>query len=458
MTEVNEMINNLVKKANVALKEMSAFDQEKVDKIVDAMVQAGLEHSVELGNLAYSETGRGVAHDKAIKNVFAAGQVGESIKNHKTVGIIDENKEDKTITVAEPLGVLAGITPVTNPTSTTIFKSILSMKTRNAIVFSFHPQAMKSSAKAAEIVRDAAVAAGAPKDCIQWITEPSIEATNQLINNPGIASTLATGGPAMVKAAYSTGKPALGVGPGNGPLYIEKSADVDAAVKDVVASKTFDNGMICATENSLIIDNDIYEEIKQKLQASGVFFVKSADQAALAEAMFNPETGGVKGPIAGAKATKIAKMAGIEVPEDTKVLAAELDGIGHDYLLSGEKLSPVVSVYKANDQADAFDIATRLLEYGGLGHTAAIRTEDRDVAIKFGEEMQACRILVNTPCGLGGVGAINGLAPSLTLGTGTWGANSIDHNVNDYDLINRKVIAGCLKNDYLDSLIAKYAD
>ncbi|GAF37176.1 alcohol dehydrogenase [Lentilactobacillus farraginis DSM 18382 = JCM 14108] len=362
--------------------------------------------------------------------------------DHKTVGVIKDDKERQLITVAEPLGVLAGITPVTNPTSTTLFKSIIAMKTRNPIIFSFHPQAMKSSVAAAKVVRDAAVAAGAPEGAIQWIEEPSIEATNKLINNPGVASTLATGGPGMVKAAYSTGKPALGVGPGNGPVYIERTANILRAVNDIVLSKTFDNGMICATENSAIIDNEIYDDVKENFIKNGVFFVAKKDQSKLAEAMFDPKRGGVRGPIAGKSAKGIAKLAGIKVPDNTKVLAAEMTGIGPKYPLSGEKLSPVISVYKAKSHEDAFSIAEQLLNYGGLGHTAAIQTTDDDIALKFGVKMKAARVLVNTPGGFGGIGNLyNEMTPSLTLGTGSWGANSISHNVTDYDLLNIKTIA-----------------
>ncbi|MBW1606117.1 aldehyde dehydrogenase family protein [Lactobacillus sp. Sy-1] len=451
---VDLMINELVENGQTALDQMNTFNQLKVNQIVEAMVAAGIKNSQKLGIQAFEETKRGVANDKWDKNLFATGRIWSEIKDHSTVGIIDRDEQKHTITVAEPLGVLAGITPVTNPTLTTMFKAIIAMKTRNPIIFSFHPQAMKSSSEAARILRDAAVAAGAPKNAIQWIEKPSIAATNKLINHPGIASTLATGGPAMVKAAYSTGKPALGVGPGNGPLYIEASADQDQAVKDIVFSKTFDNGMICATENSLVIDDSIYNQFKKRLMNAGVYFVSKDDQPALASTMFNPETGGVNGPIPGQSAINIANQAGIKVPQDTKVLAAELDGVGREYPLSGEKLSPVVSVYRAHNHADAFKIADAILKYGGMGHTAAIRTNSDDVAIAFGLAMKACRILVNTPCATGGIGGINnGLAPSLTLGTGSWGANSIDHNVTDYDLINKRQIAFPLDNPSWDQLI-----
>lgn len=441
-TDVDTVINGLVSKAQKALEIMDSFDQEKVDHITHQMVMAGQDKHMDLAIMAYEETGRGVAEDKAIKNMYATEEIWHSIRDHKTVGVIKDDKERQLITVAEPLGVLAGITPVTNPTSTTLFKSIISMKTRNPIIFSFHPQALKSSIAAAKVVRDAAIAAGAPEGCIQWIEEPSIEATDKLINNPGVASTLATGGPGMVKAAYSTGKPALGVGPGNGPVYIEKTANILRAVNDLVLSKTFDNGMICATENSAVIDTDIYAEVKKQLVKNGVFFVEKKDQAKLAEAMFNPKTCAVKGPIAGKSAKVIAKLAGIKVPDNTKVLAAEINGVGPKYPLSAEKLSPVISIYKAKNHEEGFKLCDELLHFGGMGHTAGIQTLDDDLALKFGEQMKAARVLVNTPGGFGGLGNLyNEMTPSLTLGTGSWGANSISHNVTDYDLLNIKTIA-----------------
>ena len=443
-TNVDDMINGLVANAVSALHEMDSFDQEKVDYITHQMVMAGLENHMELAIMAADETGRGVAEDKAVKNIFATEEIWHHIRDHKTVGIIKDDKERQLITVAEPLGVLAGITPVTNPTSTTLFKSIISMKTRNPIIFSFHPQALKSSIAAAKVVRDAAVAAGAPEGIVQWIEEPSLEATTKLINHPDVASTLATGGPGMVKAAYSTGKPALGVGPGNGPVYVEKSANILRAVNDIVLSKTFDNGMICATENSAVIDNVIYDEVKELFIKNGVFFIKKEDQDKLADAMFDPKRGGVRGPIAGKSAIQIAEMAGIKVPENTKVLAAELenDQIGPKFMLSGEKLSPVLSIFRVADKNEAFKVCEALLNYGGLGHTAAIQTSDDDLALEFGKQMKAARVLVNTPGGLGGIGNLyNEMTPSLTLGTGSWGANSISHNVTDYDLLNFKTIA-----------------
>lgn len=436
------MVDALVKKAHAALDVMQGFDQKTVDYITHQMVEAGQDKHMELAIEAVKETGRGVVEDKAIKNMFATEEIWHHIRKHHTVGVIEDNKADELITVAEPLGVLAGITPVTNPTSTTLFKAIIAMKTRNPIIFSFHPQALECSRHAAKIVRDAAIAAGAPEGAIQWIDEPSRETSTALINHPGIACTLATGGPGMVKAAYSTGKPALGVGPGNGPVYIEKSANLARAINDLVLSKTFDNGMICATENSAVIDKEIYAEVKAGLEANRVYFVPKQDHAKLRTTMFNEKTGGVNGPIAGMSAMKIAEMAGIKVPADTQVLAVEVEEIGPKELLSGEKLSPVLSVYQAQSKDDAFAKCEALLNYGGLGHTAAIQTTDMDLAREYGVAMKASRVIVNSPSGLGGIGNIyNRMTPSLTLGTGSWGENSISHNVTDYDLLNIKTIA-----------------
>ncbi|GEO67802.1 bifunctional acetaldehyde-CoA/alcohol dehydrogenase [Levilactobacillus spicheri] len=438
---VDQMIDRLVDKAHDALCAMDDFTQEQVDHIVHQMAIAGLDHHMELAKAAFDETGRGVMEDKAVKNMFATEEIWHTIKHDKTVGIIKDDKERELITVAEPLGILAGVTPVTNPTSTTLFKSLIAVKTRNPIIFAFHPQAQKSSAMAAKVVRDAAIAAGAPEGVIQWIDKPSIEATTALMNNDRVASVLATGGPGMVKAAYSTGKPALGVGPGNGPAYIEKTANIKRAVYDIVLSKTFDNGMVCASENSAIIDADIYNDVKKEMEARGVFFVKKADHKALAEAMFRPQ-GGVKGPIAGMSAIKIAELAGIKVPAATKVLATEITGVGPKYPMSQEKLSPVISVYKSKGHAEAFKLADELLHFGGLGHTAAIHTMDEDLATEYGIKMKASRVLVNTPSALGGIGNLyNEMIPSLTLGTGSWGKNSVSHNVSSFDLLNIKTIA-----------------
>lgn len=439
---VDEMISKLVSAGHVALDKLDNFDQESMDHIVHQMAMAALDKHMMLAKLAVEETGRGVIEDKAVKNIYASEYIWHSIKNDKTVGVIKDDRERQLITVAEPLGVIAGITPVTNPTSTTIFKSLIAVKTRNPIIFAFHPQAQKSSVAAAKILAAAAVKAGAPENIIQWIETPSLEATTALINNDGVASVLATGGPGMVKAAYSTGKPALGVGPGNGPVYIEKTANIKRAVNDILLSKTFDNGMICASENSAVIDDEIYDEVTAEFKLHKAFFVAKKDQKALRDAMFDANRGGVKGPIPGMSAFNIAKLAGIKVPEDTKVLVTEIKEVGPQELLSAEKLSPVLSIYHAKSQKNAFELCDALLHFGGLGHTAAIQSEDDDVIMKYGLQMKASRVIVNTPSALGGIGNMyNEMIPSLTLGTGSWGKNSISHNVSSFDLINVKTIA-----------------
>ena len=356
---------------------------------------------------------------------------------------LENNDEDQTITIADPLGIIAGVVPVTNPTSTTIFKSIISAKTRNTIIFSFHPQAFESSVKTAKILQAAAEKAGAPKNMIQWIPQCSRENTNALLQHPNIATILATGGPGLVKAAYSSGNPALGVGPGNGPAYIEKSANIERSVYDIVLSKTFDNGMICASENSVVVDDEIYDQVKEEFQKWNCYFVKPNELQTFSDGFIDPQRHQVRGPIAGRSANAIAEMCGLKnVPDNTKVLIAEIDGVGDDYPLSAEKLSPVLTMYRASSHENAFDICRQLLHYGGEGHTAAIHTLDDDLATKYGLEMRASRIIVNSPSGIGGIGNIyNNMTPSLTLGTGSYGGNSVSHNVTDWDLLNIKVIA-----------------
>ena len=398
---------------------------------------------MDLAVSAANETGRGVAEDKAIKNIYASEYIWNNIRHDKTVGIIENNDEDQTITIADPLGIIAGVVPVTNPTSTTIFKSIISAKTRNTIIFSFHPQAFESSVKTAKILQAAAEKAGAPKNMIQWIPQCSRENTNALLQHPNIATILATGGPGLVKAAYSSGNPALGVGPGNGPAYIEKSANIERSVYDIVLSKTFDNGMICASENSVVVDDEIYDQVKEEFQKWNCYFVKPNELQTFSDGFIDPQRHQVRGPIAGRSANAIAEMCGLKnVPDNTKVLIAEIDGVGDDYPLSAEKLSPVLTMYRASSHENAFDICRQLLHYGGEGHTAAIHTLDDDLATKYGLEMRASRIIVNSPSGIGGIGNIyNNMTPSLTLGTGSYGGNSVSHNVTDWDLLNIKVIA-----------------
>ncbi|BAL62455.1 bifunctional acetaldehyde-CoA/alcohol dehydrogenase [Melissococcus plutonius] len=440
--DIQTMINELAGKANVALKEMANFDQEKVDHIVHQMAIAALDQHMQLAKLAVEETGRGIVEDKAIKNIYASEYIWNSIKNNKTVGIINEDDQTGLIEIAEPVGVICGVTPTTNPTSTTIFKSLIALKTRNPIIFAFHPSAQQCSKKAAMIVRDAAIQAGAPENCVQWIEYPSIEATSALMNHSGIATVLATGGAGMVKSAYSTGKPALGVGPGNVPSYIEKTANIKRAVNDLIISKSFDNGMICASEQAIIVDKEIYAAVKEEFEAHQVYFIKPNELSKLEDAVMNEEKTAVNPVIVGNSAEVIANLAGIKVPKGTKILVAELEGVGAKYPLSREKLSPVLAMIKANNTEQALDLCEAMLELGGLGHTAVIHTEDEGLQVNFGLRMKACRILVNSPSAEGGIGNIyNEMIPSLTLGCGSYGKNSVSKNVSAINLINVKTIA-----------------
>ncbi|MGG5343169.1 bifunctional acetaldehyde-CoA/alcohol dehydrogenase [Enterococcus sp. AZ192] len=441
-TDVAAMIDELAKKANIALKEMEDFDQAKVDHIVHQMAMAALDQHMPLAKMAVEETGRGIYEDKAIKNMYASEYIWNSIKHDKTVGVINKDDQTGLIEIAEPVGVVCGVTPTTNPTSTTIFKALIALKTRNPIVFAFHPSAQKCSAEAARIVRDAAIKAGAPENCVQWIEQPSLEATSGLMNHPGIAIVLATGGAGMVKSAYSTGKPALGVGPGNVPSYIEKSAKIKRAVNDLIVSKSFDNGMICASEQAVIVDKEIYAAVKAEFEAHQVYFVKPNELQKLEDAVMNEGKYAVNPAIVGYSAEHIADLAGIKVPKGTKILVAEIEGAGAEYPLSREKLSPVLAMMKAKNTDHAFDLCEAMLELGGLGHTAVIHTEDEDLQVKFGLRMKACRILVNSPSAEGGIGNIyNEMIPSLTLGCGSYGKNSVSKNVSAVNLINVKTVA-----------------
>lgn len=440
--KVEKMIDDLVKRAKIASEEYLKLDQKTVDNITKAMSMAGLEHHMELAKMAVEETGRGIYEDKITKNMFATEYIYHSIKHEKTVGIIKENEEEGYVEIAEPVGIIAGVTPVTNPTSTTMFKSIISAKTRNVIIFGFHPSAQKCSSKAAEILRDAAVKAGAPKDCILWIEEPSILATRLLMNHPGVNLILATGGTGMVKSAYSCGKPALGVGPGNVPCYIDKTAKLRTSVNDLVLSKAFDNGMICASEQAVLVDRDIYEEFEKLMKEDGCYFVSPEEKNKLQESMFEKtEEYGykLKSHVPGQSPYTIAKEAGFEVPEDTKVLVVYEEGIGNEYPFSKEKLSPVLTYYIVENEEEGIGKAEKLLEFGGLGHSAVIHSENKETILKFSEKMKAGRIIVNSPSTHGAIGDIyNTNMPSLTLGCGSFGGNSTTANVSSVNLINIK--------------------
>jgi acetaldehyde dehydrogenase/alcohol dehydrogenase len=439
---VTEMIDQLVANGLKALEELRTFDQELVDEIVKQMALAGLDQHMQLAKLAVEETKRGVYEDKIIKNMFATEYVYHNIKYNKTAGVINENELEGIIEIAEPVGVIAGVTPVTNPTSTTMFKSLISIKTRNPIIFAFHPSAQKSSREAARVLRDAAIKAGAPENCIQWIETPSLEATQTLMNHPKISLILATGGAGMVKSAYSSGKPALGVGPGNVPCYIEKTANLKQAVNDLILSKTFDNGMICASEQAVIIDKEIYNDVKQEMIANNCYFLNEEEKRKVEKLVINENTCTVNADIVGMPAFKIAEMAGVTVPEGTKILVAELKGVGPAYPLSREKLSPVLACYKVNNLEEGLKRAEEMLEFGGLGHSAVIHTTDDNAIREFGLRMKAGRIIVNAPSSQGAIGDIyNAYIPSLTLGCGTYGGNSVSTNVGTIHLINVKKVA-----------------
>jgi len=441
-SELEKMIDDLVKRANQAQNRMMALNQEQVDAIVKAMALAGIEKHMELARMAYEETQMGVYEDKVTKNLFATEYVYHDIKYEKTVGVIEENWEEGYMKVAEPIGVIAGVTPVTNPTSTTMFKCLISMKTRNPIIFSFHPKAIKCSIAAAKIMRDAAVAAGAPEHCISWVEKPSVEATNLLMRHPGVSLILATGGAGMVGAAYSSGKPALGVGPGNVPAYIEKTANLRRAVADLILSKTFDNGMICASEQAVIIDRDVADEVKAIMEEYGCYFLKLHEIQALSKIAIDESRCAMSPAVVGQPAVKIAEMAGIQVPPDTKILVAELEGIGPKYPLSREKLSPILACYIVADYREGIRRCEEMTEFGGLGHSAVIHSQDQRVIDEFARHVRAGRLLVNSPSAHGAIGDLyNTNTPSLTLGCGSMGGNSTTDNVSVANLINIKRVA-----------------
>ncbi|MEH6945026.1 bifunctional acetaldehyde-CoA/alcohol dehydrogenase [Bacillus sp. JJ722] len=440
--QVQVMIDELAAKGKKALKEFMDVDQATIDNIVREMALAGLDKHMELAKLAVEETGRGVYEDKITKNIFATEYIYHNVKYDKTVGIINENTFENVYEIAEPIGVVAGVTPVTNPTSTTMFKAIISIKTRNPIIFAFHPSAQKCSAEAARVLRDAAVKAGAPENCIQWIEKPSIEATKLLMNHTDVALVLATGGAGMVKSAYSTGKPALGVGPGNVPCYFEKTANVKRAVNDLILSKTFDNGMICASEQAVIIDKEIYQDAKDQLAYYGCYFLNAEEKKKVEKLVINENTCAVNADIVGKPAYVIAKMAGVKLPEDTKILIAECKSVGSQEPLSREKLSPVLACFKSQSTEDGIRLAEEMLEFGGLGHSAVIHSENQEVIEKYGLRMKACRIIVNAPSSQGAIGDIyNAYMPSLTLGCGSYGNNSVSQNVTTIHMLNIKKMA-----------------
>ncbi|MDR3112274.1 MAG: bifunctional acetaldehyde-CoA/alcohol dehydrogenase [Elusimicrobiota bacterium] len=443
LVDTSKALEALILRVKKAQQIYSTFTQEQVDEIFKKAAVAANQARIPLAKMAVEETQMGVVEDKIIKNHYASEYIYNKHKNAKTCGIIKEDKPNGVKIVAEPLGVIAGIIPTTNPTSTAIFKSLISLKTRNGIIFSPHPRAKKSTIEAAKIVLKAAVEAGAPEYIIGWIDVPSLELTNQLIAHTEIATILATGGPAMVKAAYSSGKPALGVGPGNTPAIIDETADIQTAVSSILMSKTFDNGMICASEQSIIIVKDIYAEVLKELKFRGAYILSKEEKAKIAKVIL--KDGRLNAAIVGQPAFVIAKMAGIKIHEDTKVLAGETQDINLAEPFAHEKLSPVIAVYKADTFEDAVEKAYQLVELGGAGHTSALYTDDRKAERVdfFAKRLCTSRILINTPSSQGGIGDLFNfkLEPSLTLGCGSWGGNAVSENVGVKHLLNYKTVA-----------------
>ena len=447
-TEAEAHVDTLVRRGLKALEQFRELNQEQVDYIVAKASVAALDQHGVLAKHALDETKRGVFEDKATKNLFACEHVFNKMRHTKTVGVISEDEVSGLTLIAEPVGVICGITPTTNPTSTAIFKSLIALKTRNPIVFAFHPSAQESSAHAAQVVYDAAVAAGAPEHCIQWITLPSIEATNALMKHDGIATILATGGNAMVHAAYSCGKPALGVGAGNVPAYVEKTADIRQAAHDIVMSKSFDNGMVCASEQAVIIDKEIYDEFIDEFKSYKVYFVNKKEKAQLEEYCFGVKAnskdcalGKLNADIVGRPAAWIAEQAGFSVPAGTNILAAEVSEVGEKEPLTREKLSPVIAVLKAENTEDGINKARQMVEFHGLGHSAAIHSKDAELVKQFGKAVRAIRVIWNSPSTFGGIGDVyNAFLPSLTLGCGSYGRNSVGDNVSAVNLLNIKKI------------------
>ena len=425
-----------------AQQKFSTFSQQQVDKIFRAAALAANKARIPLAKLAVEETGMGIVEDKVIKNHFASEYIYNKYKNTKTCDVIDRDEVYGITTLAEPIGVIAAVIPTTNPTSTAIFKSLLCLKTRNAIIISPHPRAKRSTIQAAQVVLDAAVAAGAPEGIIGWIDIPSLELTQTVMREADCI--LATGGPGMVKAAYSSGKPAIGVGAGNTPAIIDSSADILMAVSSVIHSKTFDNGMICVSEQSVIVDKQIYDAVKKEFKARGCYFLKKDEIDKVRKTIII--NGSLNAKIVGQSAHKIAELSGVKTPEDVKILIGEVTSVDISEEFAHEKLSPVLAMYKAKDFDDALDKADKLVKDGGIGHTSCIycnvRTEKEKLE-KFRNRMKTCRILVNTPSSHGGIGDLYNfkLAPSLTLGCGSWGGNSVSENVGVKHLLNIKTVA-----------------
>ena len=449
VTNIAEL-NALVERVKKAQREYASFTQEQVDKIFRAAALAAADARIPLAKMAVAESGMGIVEDKVIKNHFASEYIYNAYKDEKTCGVLSEDDTFGTITIAEPIGIICGIVPTTNPTSTAIFKSLISLKTRNAIIFSPHPRAKDATNKAADIVLQAAIAAGAPKDLIGWIDQPSVELSNALMHHPDINLILATGGPGMVKAAYSSGKPAIGVGAGNTPVVIDETADIKRAVASVLMSKTFDNGVICASEQSVVVVDSVYDAVRERFATHGGYLLQGKELKAVQDVIL--KNGALNAAIVGQPAYKIAELAGFSVPENTKILIGEVTVVDESEPFAHEKLSPTLAMYRAKDFEDAVEKAEKLVAMGGIGHTSCLYT-DRDNqparVFYFGSENEKRAYPDSTPQRLrGGIGDLYNfkLAPSLTLGCGSWGGNSISENVGPKHLINKKTVAKRAEN------------
>ncbi|MEC5341604.1 bifunctional acetaldehyde-CoA/alcohol dehydrogenase [Brenneria populi] len=442
-------LNALVERVKKAQSEFANYTQEQVDKIFRAAALAASDARIPLAKMAVAESGMGIVEDKVIKNHFASEYIYNAYQDEKTCGVLSTDDTFGTITIAEPIGLICGIVPTTNPTSTAIFKALISLKTRNGIIFSPHPRAKNATNKAADIVLQAAIAAGAPKDIIGWIDQPSVELSNQLMHHPDINLILATGGPGMVKAAYSSGKPAIGVGAGNTPVVIDETADIKRAVASILMSKTFDNGVICASEQSVVVVDSVYNAVRERFASHGAYMLKGKELQAVQGILL--KNGALNAAIVGQPAAKIAELAGISVPAKTKVLIGEVTDIDDSEPFAHEKLSPTLAMYRAADFNDAVLKAEKLVAMGGIGHTSCLYTDQDNQPERvahFGHMMKTSRILINTPASQGGIGDLYNfkLAPSLTLGCGSWGGNSISENVGPKHLINKKTVAKRAEN------------
>src|SRR5262245_47240037 len=430
----------LARRAKQAWLELAEFSQERIDAIVDAMAAATVPQAEAFARLAVEETGYGVVEDKIQKNLFASQKVHHFIRPMKTVGVIARHEDRRVIEIAEPFGVVAAIVPSTNPTSTAIYKILISLKARCTVVLSPHPAAVRCITRVAEVMDEAARRAGAPQGAINWMSTVTIEGTQELMKHRDVAVILATGGMGLVRAAYSAGKPAYGVGPGNAPAYIERTADVKKAVRDVMTGKTFDNGVLCSSENSVVVDESIAEDVKREFQAQGGYFMSKAEMDAVGRMLVSPQR--LPNPaLVGKPATVIAERCGVTVPHSTRLLIAPLDGVGRDYPLSIEKLCPVLSFYVVKDWREGCERCKQILRYGGMGHTMSIHSQNEDVILEFGLKKPAFRIVVNTPTTHGSIGLTTGLDPAMTLGCGGYGGNITSDNISPRHLLNIKRLA-----------------